>query len=275
MAEQARADEGNDTSNTGGKPRRGGAGGGLGTDRAREVGLFRYALIRQAADPALSPGERGRLVRELAATEHAGPFGDEVRVSRETLDRWIRAWRAGGFDALLPVARTGKPRTGRRVLEMGVALKREAPARTAAQCHAILVELLPGPAPSLRTLQRHFAALELNTRPDGKAPKAFGRFQAAARNDRWTGDALHGPVIGGRKVYLLVTWNQRSGWIVTDRHHDHELKGPVAHEHRGEVARPGSARASCRVAQHLDQSGPCSAHHRRLRPWTRGVPARL
>jgi len=47
-------------------------------DRAREVGLFRYALIRDAADPALSTRQRGRLVRDLAAREHTGPFGERL-----------------------------------------------------------------------------------------------------------------------------------------------------------------------------------------------------
>ena len=70
--------------------------------RARDVGLFRYALIREAADGGLTNRERGRLVRQLAGTEHVGPFGEKVRVSRASLDRWIRAWRAGGFDALVP-----------------------------------------------------------------------------------------------------------------------------------------------------------------------------
>lgn len=198
MAEQGRTNEPNSRNRVAGQ------GGGLGSDRAREVGLFRYTLIRQAADPALSARERGRLVRELAAVAHVGPFGDRVQISRETLDRWIRAWRRSGFDGLLPLTRTGSPRTAARVLDMAVALKREAPRRTAAQCSVILGELLTGPPPSARTLQRHFAALELNTRPNGQAPKAFGRFQAAAGNDRWTGDALHGPLIGGRKVYLFA-----------------------------------------------------------------------
>lgn len=174
------------------------------TDRTREVGLFRYALIREAADPALSSRQRGMLVRELAQGDHVGPFGQRVSVSRETLDRWIKAWRVGGFDALLPATRSYHPRTPARVLEMAAALKREAPGRTAAQVGAILSELLTGPAPSARTLQRHFAALELNTRPNGQPPKAFGRFEAAAPNDRWTGDALHGPVVGGRKTYLFA-----------------------------------------------------------------------
>src|SRR5215831_15533460 len=64
--------------------------------RAEQVALFRYQLIREVADPALSTRQRGRLVRELAARAHPGPFGEAVTVSRETIDRWIRAWRAGG-----------------------------------------------------------------------------------------------------------------------------------------------------------------------------------
>jgi putative transposase len=66
-------------------------------DRATEVALFRYALIREAADPKLSKAERGRLVRELAAQTHTGPDGVEVGVGRSTADEWIRAWRKGGF----------------------------------------------------------------------------------------------------------------------------------------------------------------------------------
>ena len=65
------------------------------------------------------------------------------------------------------------------------------------------------------------------------------------------------------------------GWIITDRHHDHELRGAVAHEHRGEVAGPGPARASRRVAHDLDQPGPCASHHRRLCARAGGVPAGL
>jgi len=66
-------------------------------DRRREIGLFRYALIRCAADAGVSKAERGRLVRALAESEHLGPDGRLVRVSRSTLDEWIRAYRAGGL----------------------------------------------------------------------------------------------------------------------------------------------------------------------------------
>lgn len=184
--------------------------------RARDIALFRYALIRQAADPALSTKQRGALVRALAASEHPGPFGRPVRYSRESLDRWIRAWKAGGFEALLPTARNLEPRTDSAVLELAAALKREVPARTAAQVGAILAAHAGDATavPSARTLQRHFARLELTTRPNGMAPRAFGRFEAEAPNDRWTGDALHGPTIGGRKTYLFAFIDDHSRALV-------------------------------------------------------------
>ncbi len=146
----------------------GSAGGRV--DRAQEIGLFRYALIREAADPQLSPRERG---------------------------------------ALVPGPRGAKPRTCAATLELGVALKRENPSRTAAQVAAILAAH-GADAPSPRTLQRQFARLELNTRPDGKPPRAFGRFEAEAPNVRWTGDALHGPKVGGRKAYLMAFLDDHS-----------------------------------------------------------------
>jgi len=172
--------------------------------RARDVALFRYALIREAADAALTTRQRGVLVRQLADVEHTGPSGTKVQVSRASLDRWIRAWRAGGFDALVPSGRHAEPSTPAQVLELAAALKREVPGRTAAQVAAILAEHTGGVVPSPRTLQRHFARLELNTRPDGLPPQGYGRFEAATPNERWTGDALHGPVIGGRKTYLMA-----------------------------------------------------------------------
>ncbi len=183
---------------------------------ARDIALFRYALIRQAADPALSTKQRGVLVRQLAAAEHRGPFGRPVRYSRESLDRWIRAWRAGGFEALQPTARHLEPRTEASLLELAAALKREVPARTAAQVASILAAHA-GPnnsTPSARTLQRHFARLELNTRPDGRPPRSFGRFEADASNDRWTGDALHGPMVAGRKTYLFAFIDDHSRALV-------------------------------------------------------------
>jgi putative transposase len=188
-------------------------------ERARAVGLFRYGLIRDAADPQLSTKQRGRLVRALAAREHPGPFGTPVQASRATIDRWIRDWRRGGFDALVPGPRRVSPRTPAEVLDLAVALKKEIPERTAAQVAAIL-RAHRGWAPTERTLQRHFVRRELTTRPDGQPPQAFGRFEAEAPNVRWTGDALHGPTVGGRKAILFAGGVRSSVYKI-----DHQLIG--------------------------------------------------
>jgi putative transposase len=186
------------------------------TERARAVGLFRYQLIREAADPALSSRARGRLVREIAAGEHTGPDGRAVRVSRDTLDRWIRAWRTGGFDALVPAPRQVAPQLPVEVIELAVALKRENPSRTAAQVMRILRER-SGWSPSERTLQRHFAALGLTMAQNPASVSVFGRFEAARPNELWTGDALHGPHVGGRKTYLFAFLDDHSRALVGHR----------------------------------------------------------
>jgi putative transposase len=178
-------------------------------ERARAIGLFRYSVIREAADRQLSTKQRGRLVRAIAEREHEGPFGTPVRISRGTIDRWIRDWRRGGFDALVPNPRQVSARTPADVLDLAVALKKEVPARTAVQVAAIL-RAHSGWAPGERTLQRHFVRLELNTRPDGQPPRAFGRFEADAPNVRWTGDALHGPTVNGRKAILFALIDDHS-----------------------------------------------------------------
>jgi putative transposase len=185
-------------------------------EQAERVAYWRYQLIRDAADPALSPRARGRLVRSLADTVHEGPFGGDVRVSRQTLDRWIRAWRRGGFTALQPPARQVTPRTPQEVLDLAAALKRERPERTAAQVVRIL-RAHSGWSPSERTVLRHFERSELRTRPDGAPPTVFGRFEAAAPNDRWVGDALHGPRIAGRKAYLFCFLDDHSRAVMGAR----------------------------------------------------------
>lgn len=107
-------------------------------ERARSIGLFRYMLIREAADPTLTSRQRGKLVRQLASQEHTDADGRTVRITRWTLDRWILDWRQGGFDALVPSTRQSQPRTPPEVLELATALKKENPDRTAAQVRRIL-----------------------------------------------------------------------------------------------------------------------------------------
>jgi putative transposase len=186
-------------------------------DRRREIGLFRYALVRDVTDLALSKAERGRLVRALAEREHVGPDGRLVRVARGTLDRWIRDYRRGGFEALVPRPRVVAPRTPAELLELAFQIKRERPERTAAQVREIMLAG-GGPAPGLRTLQTHLAREGLNVRADGRSSgKVYGRFEASVRNELWTGDGLHGPTLAGataRRAVLLGFIDDHSRMLV-------------------------------------------------------------
>ncbi len=180
--------------------------------RAQTIALWRWSLIEPAMDAGLTSRQRGQVVRELAAGEHAGPSGTTVSVSRKTIDRWITARRAGGFDALVPAPRQCAPRTGPQVVELAVGLKRENPARTAAQVRRVLAAQL-GCAPSERAIQRWFAARELTTRPDGRPPQAYGRFEAEKVNGIWTADLMNGPPAAGRACHLAGIIDDHSRFL--------------------------------------------------------------
>jgi len=187
--------------------------------RAQEIALWRWTLVEPAMDPALTARQRGHIVRELASREHEGPDGKtRTGVSRRTLDRWIVARRGGGFEALVPDPRQCPPRTDGEVVDLAVGLKMENPARTAAQVRRILVARLgPAQVPGERAIQRWFAARELGTRPDGRPPEAFGRFEAGSVNEIWTADLMNGPVIGGRACHLSVIIDDRSRFLTAAR----------------------------------------------------------
>jgi transposase len=186
-------------------------------EKAQAIGLFRFQLISPAIDDQLSTRARGAVVRQVAQGWHSDPFGNRVRYSRDTLDRWIRAWRQGGFAALVPSPRQTALRTDADILAVAAALKRENPARTAAQVQRILVTA-KGWAPSQSTLLRLFHRLELpgaDGRTGGDA--VFGRFEAGDPNELWTGDALHGRRVGGRKTYLFAFIDDHSRLVVGHR----------------------------------------------------------
>ena len=200
-------------------------------ERARQAGLFRYSLVQELLEPGLSQAERGWRARELAGRVHEGPGGRRVTVSYSTLTRWRRRYEEGGFDALVPSPRQPAPRTPEEVLALAEALKREKPGRTAAQVRRVL-QVSTGWAPSDRTLQRLFERLELGRRAPGQEEeqRALGRFECTRPNEMWTGDTLHGPVIGRQKSYLFAFIDDHSRAVMGARwsHHDDVVRMAAA-----------------------------------------------
>ena len=81
--------------------------------RCRDVGLFRYSLVRPMAEPGLACAERGALARGLAGVDHVGPGRGGGEGGPFHPGPLALAYRSGGFDALVPAPRLAA-RRGRR-----------------------------------------------------------------------------------------------------------------------------------------------------------------
>jgi putative transposase len=113
----------------------------------------------------------------------------------------------------------------------------------------------PADVPAERTLQRWFAGLQLAAPEPGtsQAAGAFGRFESAAPMDRWTGDILHGPQLGGRPVYLQALLDDHSREVMGARFSYHADVIALAEVLRWAAAEHGAPREI-----YVD-NGPCYA----------------
>lgn len=180
------------------------------TDWNTEIALFRYGLIAPLLQEPPPKGWQEQALRELAAKTYRFPGSPRTRVSLTTLRRYLKAYQAGGFEALRPPPRAdrGAPRAfPAEVLERAIQLREEQPARTT----PMLVEIIQhDPAVQLahplnpHTLTTHLRRRGKTRRLLARTATAFRRFERDHPNDLWQGDALVGPwlpdpALSGRK----------------------------------------------------------------------------
>ena len=181
-----------------------------------QVALHRWAVIAEAAGARLTAAGRGALVRQIAVRAHTHPDGMARRYSRGTIDRWLRAWRAGGLEALKPSPRadTGTVRAHPELFAEAAALRLELPGRSAAQIASILYHR-HGIAVAERTIRARLRRAGLHREALAAQPEAYGRYEAARCNERWITDVLTGP---------WVPWPRREGpvrarlFLIVDDH---------------------------------------------------------
>ena len=161
-------------------------------ERSRAVALFRYSLIREAADPGLSTRQRGRLVRELAAREWPSlailgilllGFGNGAVVwAEQTVPSGLTAvlvatspfWMVG-FDALMPPVRQVTLRTP--------------DARGAGRRSTPCLSRLPGIGAARFAAAGRYCAV-----PPGRAPRATAAQAGRARPVTGAAPAMDAPV---------------------------------------------------------------------------------
>ena len=186
-----------------------------------DIALFRYHLIAEALSPHLTPAERGWLVRDLASRAHPHPDGGVRAYSRNTFDRWIRAYREQGLDGLRPVKRadSGSVRRHPELISEAAALRAEVPGRSAAHIAEILFarhRVVVSP----RTVRQHLRRRGLGRAALVGDRRVFGRYEAERPNERWIGDVLSGPfvpaprVAGSKKAKLFLLVDDHSRLLV-------------------------------------------------------------
>lgn len=198
-------------------------------DLAERLALHRFGVIAEATNERLSHQERGVIVREIAARSHAHPDGSDHRYARATIDRWLRAWRQGGLDALKPKARAdvGIVRNHPELHVEAAALRLELPTRSAAQIAQILLHR-HGVVVAERTIRDQLHRAGLHRGAIASTQRAFGRYEATRSNDRWITDVLIDPWVPfpkttdsvRAKLFLIV--DDHSRLIVGGRFFTHE-----------------------------------------------------
>lgn len=186
-------------------------------ERRKQVALFRYGLI---ADLVQLPANHRGLYKLLAAKaerEYEIPGTLRRHVAAETMRGWLRDYRRGGFDALMPRVRSdlGAARAiPPRVVDLLCELKDADPdlsiplvIKKAREEHsAVVTDELELP---LSTVHRLLARRGLTKkRKDDGTSKDRRRFEYDEANELWMSDVMYGPKlrIAGRfrQTYLIA-----------------------------------------------------------------------
>ena len=186
------------------------------TDYRQAVALFRYGLIADLV--RLQPGAKGlyALIEQKAASEYAIPGSTRTRVAAETLRDWLKAYRRGGFNALLPKPRADRGQSRALPPEVVDALLEVKEGNPALSVQLVIREARKRPEvpPDLplpnSTIHRLLARHGLMDKPRGEPSDADRRrFAFQQTGQLWMSDVMHGPSVfladrTKRKTYLIA-----------------------------------------------------------------------
>ena len=184
--------------------------------KQQAIALFRYSVIADLIQ--LPPQHRGlyKLLTEKAAREYTIPGTLRRRVAAETIRGWLRAYRSGGFDALVPKERADAGSTRAipsHVVDLLCQHKDDEPALTipllikrVREEHRAVVSDEVVLAES--TVHRLLARRGLMRKPSEPTSKDHRRFEYDAAGELWMSDVMYGPKIRVhrqmRRTYLIA-----------------------------------------------------------------------
>jgi len=116
--------------------------------KAERIANFRYRLISPiVCRENLYFGETANLIREAASKIYQIPGSRKTRVSIRTIERYLKQYRQGGFEALMPKSKSSRStKIPQEYFDLAVALKQENLKRPVSQIIEIVdrkIELTP------------------------------------------------------------------------------------------------------------------------------------
>jgi transposase InsO family protein len=180
------------------------------------LALFRYGLIADLFQRP--PGTQGLYARlqEKAAIPYTIPGSTRTRVAPETLRDWLKRYRHGGFEALLPKPRSdrGRPRLlPQAVADLLVSIKEDHPKLSVplvvreARASGHVPADLPLPASTVHRLLTQAGLMRKDLNAPTNADRR--RFAFAKAGELWMSDVMYGPTVfvadrTRRKTYLIA-----------------------------------------------------------------------
>ena len=185
-------------------------------DHRQTVALFRHGVIADLIH--LTPGTPGITdrLRAKADRDYVIPGSRRTRIAAETIRDWLKRYRKGGFEALLPKPRTdrGQPRRLPDTVAEGlIAIKEQHPKLSVrlvierARESGTIPADLPVPSSTVhRLFTREGLMVKKTDAPTGADRRRFA-FQHAG--ELWMSDVMHGITVGDgegrrRKTYLIA-----------------------------------------------------------------------
>ena len=177
--------------------------------RQEDEAVFWCGLLTPVLFEKLEKGEERRRLRELAQQEVVFPNGRRRKPSLSTLQRKLKKYRAGGFNAMARKARSdrGEPRAvSVGVIATAIAAKQEQPRRSPTMLNLIL-ERQHGRTVPRSTLYRHLKAAGATRLKLGVTQqKVRKRWSCEHTHEMWAGDFEYGP-------YVLVDGQSRQSYL--------------------------------------------------------------
>jgi transposase InsO family protein len=184
-------------------------------ERRKAVALFRYGVIADLLHWPKGKRGLGEQIAKKADRTYDIPGSRRSRVAAETIRDWLKAYRHGGFDALMPKARSDEGQARKipqSIVDLLCMVKEDRPelsVRMVIDAVRASGEVPPDLELAPATVHRVLSRAGLMARkPETPTSNDRRRFAFAKAGEMWMSDVMHGPsvLIGGKrrqKTYLI------------------------------------------------------------------------